>query len=218
MTENQYQDDLSNSTDVQIIINKLKQYSSKGLNFEEAKQKLISEGYTDTLINQAMDSYEYGSTEAPLTNNGNSSNNLKPTGSSMPQEVSGASQDINMSYADSYANGPSNVSTDSRFFKDTSSMPALIVLGMAGLIITAFMHNSLSRQLTMILMAILILYMVGVTVYYGWVVRDIPVLMLRGFGGTRTKNAHGTAAMVASIIYFAWIYLLVLILWSAFIK
>lgn len=55
--------DNSNQSDIdnQNIINLLKQFSNAGLKFEDAKEKLISQGYTETAINMAADDYEYGS-------------------------------------------------------------------------------------------------------------------------------------------------------------
>jgi len=49
------------ATDTQRIINLLQQFSSAGLNFEEAKQKMISQGYSEESINAATDDYQYGS-------------------------------------------------------------------------------------------------------------------------------------------------------------
>ena len=44
----------------QKIINQLKGYSVDGLKFEEAKQKLLAEGYTEDDIGIALDEYQYG--------------------------------------------------------------------------------------------------------------------------------------------------------------
>ena len=43
------------------IIEQLKQYSAGGLSFEAAKEKLVSQGYTESAINLATDDYQYGS-------------------------------------------------------------------------------------------------------------------------------------------------------------
>jgi len=48
-------------TNNQRVVSLLKQYSNGGLSFEEAKEKLISQGYTEAAINIATDDYQYGS-------------------------------------------------------------------------------------------------------------------------------------------------------------
>jgi hypothetical protein len=52
-------------TNTPNIINLLKQCSTNGLSFEQAKEKLISQGYSEAAINLATDSYQYGSQETP---------------------------------------------------------------------------------------------------------------------------------------------------------
>jgi hypothetical protein len=44
------------------VIRQLKQYSTDGLNFEKAKEKLLSLGHTEAEINAASDAYQYGVT------------------------------------------------------------------------------------------------------------------------------------------------------------
>ena len=59
--DEQNQNGDNSDTNVQDIINRLKQSSNAGLSFEEAKEKLISLGYSEAAITQVADDFQYGS-------------------------------------------------------------------------------------------------------------------------------------------------------------
>ncbi len=53
-------DDAQQNTKLEEITNLLKQFSETGLKFEQAKEKLLSMGYSEQEISDAADNYEYG--------------------------------------------------------------------------------------------------------------------------------------------------------------